>query len=162
MNLFDVILHATDFSPEADEAFRVACAIARDHFSQVVVVHVMPPVDHGDAACIAAASDDNNWDAQRCKDEFNRMKALAEDVPITFRLVSGYAVGMILNVAHEEDADLIVIASSRRKKANLQLHGSVAEGVLRQAHCPVCCLRLPVSACIRTCSVPQTIANASN
>lgn len=162
MSFFDVILHPTDFSVEADEAFRVACAIARDHFSQVVVVHVASPSTSPIDDQNTPVSLDEDPDAEHVREEFARMKSLAADVPVTFRLVRGYPVGMILNVAHEEDADLIVIASSRRKSATFQLHGSVAEGVLRQAHCPVCCLRQPVGVCHPACSVPRIIANAAN
>jgi len=42
------------------------------------------------------------------------MKAIAADVPISFRLVFETTVVSILNVAHEENADLIVIGSHRR------------------------------------------------
>ena len=137
----DIVLHPTDFSDEADEAFRMACSIARDQFATVVVMHVLPPSFKVD--CETEAPGDPTPEVKRCLDEFRRMKTLETDIPVRFRVVAGYPVGMILNVACEECADLIVMASSHRNKTRLQLHGLVADGVLRQAHCPVFCLKLP-------------------
>ena len=36
-------LHPTDFSPQSDAAFQVACALARDYGAQLVLLHVRPP-----------------------------------------------------------------------------------------------------------------------
>jgi hypothetical protein len=93
--------------------------------------------------------DDDRPEVHYCREQFNRLKALESDLPLSFRIVSGYPVGMILNVACEEAADLIVIASSRRNKPHLQLHGAVADGVLRQACCPVFCLKQPVATLVQ-------------
>jgi nucleotide-binding universal stress UspA family protein len=143
MSTFDVILHPTDFSEDSDQAFQLACSVARDQFAALVVVHVLPP-----ESCPERVSDDEpineEWPIVRgCHEKFCHLKALAGDIPISFRIVFGYSVGAILNVAHEEKADLIVIASHQHTRFHLQLHGSVAEGVLRQTHCPVLVLRQP-------------------
>jgi nucleotide-binding universal stress UspA family protein len=51
------ILHPTDFSPRAKSAFNLACALARDYDSRLVLLHVQPArmmggrvVKQGDAA----------------------------------------------------------------------------------------------------------------
>lgn len=154
MTTCDVVLHPTDFSEEADQAFHFACAIARDQFATLVVMHVVPPSFKAD--CEVDQSTYPVPEIQKCWDEFRRMKSLEMDVPIRFRVVAGYPVGMILNVACEEDADLIVMTSSHREKARLQLHGTVAEGVLRQAHCPVFCLKLPLMRLTRDAVASRT------
>ena len=39
------ILHPTDFSPLSENAFHMACSLARDHGGRVIVLHVaVPPV----------------------------------------------------------------------------------------------------------------------
>lgn len=145
MIAFDVVLYPTDFSPESQQAFQLACTIARDHFARLVVVHVLPhSANSRDADCVELVTE-KEPDFCRCRDQFQILSSLAGDVPVTFRLVTGYPVGSILKVAVEEEADLIVIASEQQQPLPIQLHGSVAEGVLRQAHCPVCCLRQPTS-----------------
>lgn len=146
MSTFDVILHPTDFSDDSEQALQLACSVARDQFASLVVVHVLSP-----ESCPGRVSDDETimeeWPVVRsCRDQFCHLKALAGDLPISFRIVVGYPVGAILNVAHEENADLIVIASHTHNSSHLQLHGSVAEGVLRQTHCPVLVLRQPAHA----------------
>lgn len=146
MGAYDVILHPTDFSEESDQAFQLACNMARDQFATLVVVHVLPAASCPNCDSDADLSEDQGPIMQDCRQHFNRMRAQAADVPISFRVVLGNAVGSILRVAHEEKADLIVIASHRHSQFHLQLHGSVAEGLLRQTHCPVVVLRQPSDA----------------
>ena len=43
MSTYDVILHPTDFSEDSDQAFQLACNMARDQFASLVVVHALPP-----------------------------------------------------------------------------------------------------------------------
>ena len=143
MNMFDVILNPTDFSPDSDQSFQLACSIARDQFAELVVVHVLAP-----SSCPGCEADEDllaedRPAVQHYREQFQRLRALACDIPLSFRIALGYAVGTILNVARQEQADLIVIASHQHTPIQFQLHGSVAEGVLRQAHCPVLCLRQP-------------------
>jgi len=150
MGSFDVILHPTDFSEDSDQAFQLACNMARDQFATLVVVHVLSP----SCSHLCQAEEDLNEDhgpiVEECRKQFNRMKALAPDIPVSFRLVFGHAVGAILQVAAEVNAELIVIASHRHDQFHLQLHGSVAEGVLRQTPCPVVVLRQPTTSLKRT------------
>ncbi len=143
MNTFDVILHPTDFSTDSDQAFQLACSIARDQFAELVVVHVLAPSNCPDRDSDADLLNEDRPDVRNCREQFQHMRSLAGDIPLSFRIALGYAVGTILNVARQEKADLIVIASHQHSQFHLQLHGSIAEGVLRQAHCPVLCLRQP-------------------
>lgn len=145
MNTFDVILHPTDFSTDSDQAFQLACSIARDQFAELVVVHVLAPSSCPDCDSDADLLNEDRPAVRHCRELFQRMRSQAGDIPLSFRLSLGYAVGTILNVACQEKADLIVIASHQHSQFHLQLHGSIAEGVLRQAHCPVLCLRQPTS-----------------
>src|SRR6266511_3532827 len=44
------ILHPTDFSEQSDNAFRLACALARDHGARLILLHVVmtPTVVYGE------------------------------------------------------------------------------------------------------------------
>ena len=145
MNTFDVVLHPTDFSTDSDQAYLLACGIARDHFSQLVVVHVLAPSNCPGCDSDADLLKEDRPAIRNCREQFQRLRSLAGDIPLFFRIALGSAVGTILNVAQQEKADLIVIASHQHSQFHLQLHGSIAEGVLRQAHCPVLCLRQPTA-----------------
>lgn len=138
---FGVVLLAMDFSDESEQAFHIACSIATQQRARLVLLHVIPPLAHGD---VDPDEVDEEWPAARdCRKQFERLRKLGCGVRATYRVVVGYPVGMILNVAREEGADLIVIASHQGPQFTFQVHGPVAEGVLRQAHCPVLCLRQP-------------------
>ena len=143
MHTFDVILHPTDFSTDSDQAFQLACGIARDQFAELVVVHVLAPSSCPDCDSDAELLNEDRPAVRDCREQFQRMRALAGDIPLSFRIALGYAVGTILNVARQEQAELIVVASHQHSQFHLQLHGSIAEGVLRQSHIPVLCLRQP-------------------
>ena len=143
MSTFDVILHPTDFSEDSDLAFQLACSVARDQFASLVIVHVLPPEMSPAASVKSNQCDDESPVIRNCYENFCRMKALAGEIPVSFRLVYGYAVGAILNVAHEERADLMVVASHQHSHFHLQLHGSVTEGLLRQTHCPIIVFKYP-------------------
>lgn len=143
MRSYDVILHPTDFTEESDQAFRLACNMARDEFSRVVVVHVLPMEYKQQCKAEEELNDDHGPIAERCREHFKQMNAMAADIPVTFRIVFGHAVGAILKVACEVNAEVIVIASHRQNQSHFQLHGSVTEGVLRQSPCPVVVLRQP-------------------
>lgn len=142
MSSFDAILFATDLSEESDQAFQLACTVAREHRAKLVVIHVIPPI-----ICPGSDAeldlDEDRPAVRRCREEFEHLRTLAHDLPLSFRMVVGYPVGMILNAARQEAADLIVIGSHENSQFPFQLHGSVADGVLRRAHCPVLCLRQP-------------------
>ena len=143
MSTYDVILHPTDFSEESYRAFQLACSLARDQFASLVIVHVLPAECGSGGGVGEDAGLEDSEVVRNCREHFGRMKAMVGDIPISFRIVCGYPVGSILNVAHDEHADLIVVASHQHPQFYLQLHGSVAEGLLRQTHCPVMVLRQP-------------------
>ncbi len=139
MRPIKIILHPTDFTPASEEAFRVACGLARDRFALLIVLHVLPPSQYMEPE--SSLRPDDVSDRRTCQVRFQQMAALAGDIPISFQIATGYAVGIISEIARNEQADLIVLASHHQKLPLLQLHGSVAEGLLRLAPCPVLCLR---------------------
>jgi nucleotide-binding universal stress UspA family protein len=55
----------------------------------------------------------------------------------------GSPVVEILTFAEEENIDLIVMASHGRTGLSRLLMGSIAEGVMRRAHCPVLIVKQP-------------------
>jgi nucleotide-binding universal stress UspA family protein len=134
----EVILVPTDFSNDSEQALRFACSLARDQIASVVVVHVLPGTK-GSTGTLAI--DDDSQVASQYQEQFGRMKTHAGKIPVTFRLIRGNTVAGIRTVAAEEQADLIVIGS--HCDAHVPLLGSVTEGVLRQAECPVMILRQP-------------------
>lgn len=142
MGLIEVVLVATDLSDSADEAIRAGHELAKDG-KKLVVCHVvheilrasplfpqavqadMEAVIHAESRAAAAVED--------------RVKALTGRTAADFdiRIESGPADSALLRVAEEVHATLVVTASRGLSGIVRLLLGSVAERVVRYAHCPV-------------------------
>lgn len=142
MGLNEVVLVATDLSEAADEAIRAGHELAGAD-KKFVVCHViheilrasplfpqavqadMEAVIHAESRAAAAVED--------------RVKSLTGRSPKDFeiRLESGAADAAVLHIAEEVHASLIVTASRGLSGIVRMLLGSVAERVVRYAHCSV-------------------------
>jgi nucleotide-binding universal stress UspA family protein len=130
------ILHPTDFSGPCEEAFRVACALAKDQSARVVVVHVaVPPAASPPHMPVPMPLPEDHHG--KLEEMLDRFRATAPDVQVDFRLADGDAVAGIVDAAQATDCDLIVMGTHGRSGFGRALMGSVAERVLRTAPCPV-------------------------
>jgi nucleotide-binding universal stress UspA family protein len=136
------ILHPTDFSKEADNAFHVACDLARQHKAALTVLYVMPaPIAWGDSIPLPMCRDAE----ERLMKEYMVPKCTAEpDIPIVHQIEEGIVDEMIVTVAEDLGCDLIVMGTHGRTGLRRMFLGSVAERVLRTAPCPVLTVRVPV------------------
>jgi nucleotide-binding universal stress UspA family protein len=135
------ILHPTDFSERSDYAFRLACALARDHGARVIVLHVaeLPIPAYGEASAPVALIQISMEAEKECLERI----VAPQGVKIERRLVEGAAATEILRAAEEMKADLIVLGTHGRTGINRFLLGSVAEQVVRKARCPVLSVKTP-------------------
>jgi universal stress protein A len=62
---------------------------------------------------------------------------------VDYRLCNGDTVEEITGLAKLVKSDLIVMGTHGRKGVGRLLMGSIAEAVLRRAHCPVLTLKVP-------------------
>ncbi|MEM8609574.1 MAG: universal stress protein [Myxococcota bacterium] len=142
------ILVGTDFSDISDEALRTAALYANTFGSSVVVAHVFDPtpnippmawsrpdlLDHSVRAEIQAAIRET-LDGQTAK--------LLSDVGAVELCVCQHpSPGRALcQIAEDEGADLLILGSHGRSGLSRAFLGSVAEKVVRHAHCPVLVVR---------------------
>jgi nucleotide-binding universal stress UspA family protein len=135
-----------------------AVQLAREVRARIVVLHVtdLGPVimttdygDYGTPTCIEAAE-------HRCGHQMRRfLKHVDFDgVPVDTCAVAGYCPGAIHEVAANKGADLIVIATHGRTGLRRAVMGSVAEGTVRHAICPV--LVVPSLATARRIGLRKT------
>lgn len=122
-----IILHPTDFSPSANNAFQLACSLARDHGARLIVVHVQPP------ECSPKA----------LQADLEKIRPADSTVRVEYRLEEGDPAGAILRVADESRCDLIVMGSHGKSWLERMLLGGVAVTVLRNATCPVLSVKTP-------------------
>jgi universal stress protein A len=135
------ILHPTDFSEQAQAAFELACALARDYEAELTVLHVysMPPVFAPDGIAIPLSDEDPH--STRIK--LQELLPSDAQVKVKHVMVEGNPVDKIIEYAENNSADLIVMGTHGSSGLTRLLMGSVAESVTRKAACPVLTLRKP-------------------
>lgn len=135
------ILHATDFSERSGYAFRVACALARDYKAQLIVLHVQqtPIVGYPDG--IALTQPENYREEARIK--LRQLQPTDPSIPMERLLSEGDPATAVVETAKEQKADLIVLGTHGWTGLTRLLMGSVAEGVVRRAPCPVLTVKMP-------------------
>ena len=154
-NLFETILVPIDFSPCSDEAFRVACHMARLCGATLLVLHVI------DTSALAAfnrlgllAVPSDAAPQRRRLRHHARLKVrqlleskVAEEVKITRLIAEGAPFVEIAKVARTKDIDLVVMGSYGGRSGSVDkiFFGSTAEKVVRTAGCPVLTVPLPIS-----------------
>jgi nucleotide-binding universal stress UspA family protein len=142
------ILFPTDFSHHNDAALTYASTLAAEAGALLYIVHVDEMHDlnaaMGEAGYLIAAAV-----AHEGRPEVRRH--LESVVPTTKKVayehyyLQGSPVTEILEFAERENVDLIVMASHGRTGLSRLLMGSIAEGVLRKAPCPVLIVRQPAA-----------------
>lgn len=140
MNRFagkDVIV-PIDFSEESDQAVEVAIETAGSP-ERVTVVHVAPPLSAFEPGIVYIANDDDRRERliEAAKHRFADKKYRGLRIEILF----GDPGHKIAEYAQERQAALIIMPSHGRTGLAHLLIGSVAERVVRLAHCPVLVLR---------------------
>lgn len=139
------ILHPTDFSEESEDAFHFACSLARDFGAKLVVLYVMP---FGTVQVVAFSQlgslDESSNIRESFMKELKKIRSPDGSVAVEHRMEDGDEAKGILRVAHEIDADLIVMATHGRSGLARALMGSVAEYVVRRAECPVLTMSHPL------------------
>jgi nucleotide-binding universal stress UspA family protein len=137
------ILHPTDFSPQSEHAFHLACSLARDHGGRLLLLHVAPgrEVVMGEFGMPPPATDET----EAVKRRLQQIRPRGPALPIERMVVQGDPVDQILAAARESQCDLIVMGTHGRTGLRRLLMGSVAEQVTRNAACPVLTVKSDVA-----------------
>jgi universal stress protein A len=148
MSPFKKILVATDFSQHASAALRLATELAKAGDGELRLVHVLDLIPYSlpdgmpiyDAVTLTRVRDDATRRLSEQKEE--ALKAGVRRVEAT--LLDGQPSYEIVRVAADWEAGVIVIGTHGRRGFSRLLLGSVAERVVRNAHCPVLVVPLRV------------------
>ena len=140
------ILVATDFSQASELAIEAAALLAKQNQASLTVVHVYVPLPSAPMVedpktGLLMADDFTRKELHGRLDELAKRKLA--DIPNVKLAVmaSQSAADGICHYAEHEDCDMIVISTHGRTGLARMLIGSVAERVVRHAHCPVLTLR---------------------
>jgi nucleotide-binding universal stress UspA family protein len=139
------ILFPTDFSEDNQAALKVASTLAAESHARLYIVHV-----HDIRSTSTALGETGFLMASALHEERRQAwECLATVVPIVpgvaheFELLTGTPVGELLQFAQDMKIDLIVMSSHGRTGLRRLLVGSIAEGVMRKANCPVLVVKQP-------------------
>jgi len=139
--MMNTILVAVDFSPITDAVIDAAVRVSRAFGSNVYLVHVEAP-DPDFIGYEAGPETVRDAVAGKIRQAHRKLQEL-EGAPwhdrkkVSALLIQGPTVEKILQEQGRLGADLIVMGSHGHGALFSLLVGSVAEGVLRRATCPV-------------------------
>jgi nucleotide-binding universal stress UspA family protein len=144
MNKQKQILVPVDFSSASKVALKQAAELAQQIGAVVDILHVwdVPAVAHDDDAMELQGLPSTVADAvcHYAKNTLAAFKTKAQESGLAVRsarAVPGRAYQTIVEEAERGGYDLIVIGTHGRKNLSRAVLGSVAERVVRHAHCPV-------------------------
>jgi universal stress protein A len=136
------ILFPTDFSHTGDAALAFATMLARESNGRIIIVHAQEsPLAYGGGEMYYGIPEPSTEELMTMLHE---IKPADPNVAVEYRLVMGVPEDTIVRLAEEEDVDMIVLGSHGRTGITRLLMGSVAEAIVRKAHCPVLVYKQPV------------------
>ncbi len=138
------ILVPVDFSDCSRDALEYAVVLAQQAKASLMLLHVLEPVSYGLDFTLSHIKTREHVRESWTK----RLEELVSShqhahVPMEFRLRGGLPADSILDSAYTLPCDLIVMGTHGRRGISHTISGSVAEAVLRKAHCPVIAVRSP-------------------
>jgi nucleotide-binding universal stress UspA family protein len=146
--MFRKILVCSDGSENATQAARVAALIAREFHACTLLLTVFNPSTliyaNGDAPIAPIDSALLNRYIEEVQSDIEERTAevfRAAGVDYVTRRETGHPVDVIVEVAEREKVDLIVLGRRGLSGWKSFLLGSVSDGVLHHAHCPVLIVR---------------------
>lgn len=135
------IVFPTDFSHTGDAALRFATTLARESGAKLLITHVQEsPIAYGGGEMYYGIPEPTVEEQTKMLQD---VRPTDPTVPVEFRLITGDPADAVVHLAEEAGADLIVLGSHGRTGLSRLLMGSVAEAIVRRAHCPVLVYKQP-------------------
>lgn len=154
-NLFKTILVPVDFSSCSDEAFRVACRVARLGGGNIELLHVIDTSTLAAFNRLGLLAVPSDVSAQRRRLRHHARLSVrrlleskeADGVTITRTIAEGAPFVEIAKIVRTANIDLVVMGcyGGRSGSVDKIFFGSTAEKVVRTAGCPVLTVPLPPS-----------------
>lgn len=156
----ETILYTTGLGPDAPYVFRYALALARQHQAKIVAVHAMEPLtSFGRSLVEQYISHENSVEMHNKARESvrtqikDRMQKLCtsecenapscENAVASIHVIEGYPDQVILDLAKESSADMIVMGTQGHSLVDEVLVGSTTRKVLHSADRPVLVVKIP-------------------
>jgi nucleotide-binding universal stress UspA family protein len=144
MDAIKKILVPTDFSAHADEAFRVAHALAKTIGAEVILFHVaVPPAVVSEGG--EFLTNGHNGEPLDLWGRFQRIVQTDPSVRVEHQVivVGRLSARHILEMLDQRGCDLIVMGTHGHSWLKDSIFGSLTEQVVRLARCPVMVVKSP-------------------
>ena len=141
---FRRILVPIDFSDDSQRALKLALRLARRDLASVLLLYVVESrVYASDLSMVAPSVPEEELVTRRAEDALDRLaeRVISKEQSWTRRVTTGQPAARIVEVAEEEQADLIAMGTLGLTGLSHLLVGSTAEKVVRTAPCPVLTVR---------------------
>jgi nucleotide-binding universal stress UspA family protein len=134
------IVVPTDFSDRSRAVLEYAAALARENNGELLIVNVreLTPIYTTSEGLYCGFDEQDHAALQKMLEQVRPSDA---NVRVRHCLLDGAPADAIVQLAAQEKADLIVMATHGRTGVMHVLMGSVAEAVVRNAECPVLTLK---------------------
>jgi nucleotide-binding universal stress UspA family protein len=138
------ILFTTDYSHLSDAALAFATSFAKDSGGKLIIIHVQEaPVAYGGGEMYYGVPEP---ETEELLTMLQAVKPTDASVPYEHHLMRGDVAETVVSFAEDAGIDLIVLGSHGRTGLTRVLMGSVAEAIVRKAHCPVLVYKQPLKA----------------
>jgi nucleotide-binding universal stress UspA family protein len=150
MEKIDKILCPVDFSEPSDAAVRTAVELAKRYSASILLAHAINEIDPAPSPSYTLDSHVMEQIpllmGQMTDNAHRAMQVLINNqiesgMPADRRVLVGEPARSIVQLAEDEQVDLIVMATHGRSGIKGLFFGSVAEKVVRSAACPVLTIR---------------------
>ena len=138
------ILCAVDLSEHSKQVAQYAAMLAKSTGAELVVIYTAPSLSQYVGFHVPPNTIENFVGEIVSGAEKSMENFVAENfagLPVTSKVVIGYAAEEIINHADAENVDMIVMGTHGRKGIDRILFGSVAEKVVKNAQQPVLTIR---------------------
>jgi len=132
------ILYPTDFSSHSNQAYFHAVALAEKHGASLTIMYVYAPSFGTAEVHGPGARDREFW-----REQLGQIRPVDSRIPVHHVFVEGDPAAEIVRYAADAGIDLVVMGTHGRTGLERLLMGSVAEKVMRDAHCSVLVVKLP-------------------
>jgi nucleotide-binding universal stress UspA family protein len=134
---FQTIVVATDLTQASSAALDYARLVARTYQARVVLAHVIDPMAYASVAGVPRSVLDQLTAAARIELERISGELLAAGIPSHSEIRQGVVAELLLQVIHQNKADLLILGTKGDAGAGPVALGSIAEELVRRATCPI-------------------------
>lgn len=133
----NTIVVATDLDGRADAALEYARKLASAYKARIVLAHGLDPVDYASVAAVPGKVLSAMTEQARAALDQMSSDLVREGIHSHSEVRQGEVAQMLVDVARQYEAGLIVIGTEGRQGAGPVLVGAIAEYLVRSAPCPV-------------------------